>query len=60
MAAAVPRKEHNLPVAEATDTVRVGRIAEGRPHALPADVGQALQLLEPAAADDADSRLTHR
>ena len=49
-------QEHDLAVAEAADAVGVGRIAERRPHPLPADVGEPLQLVEPAASDDADSR----
>ena len=60
VAAAVARQEDDLAVAEAADAVGVGRIAERRAHPVPADVGEALQLVEPAAADDADSRLTHR
>ena len=60
VAAPVAREEHDLAVAEAADAVGVGRIAEGRPHPVPADVGEPLQLVEPTASDDADSRLTHR
>ena len=56
----MPREEHDLLFAEAADAVGVGGIAERRPHTLPADVGQALQLVEPAAPDDADPRLRHR
>ena len=60
MAAAVTREEHHLAVAETADAVGVGRIAERRPHPVPPHVAQTLQLVEPTAADHADSRLTHR
>ena len=52
VAAAVARQEDHRPSLEGARAVLVGRVAERRAHAPPADVGDALQLVEPAAADD--------
>ena len=59
MTAAVARQEDHAPALVGAGAVLVRRVAERRPHAAPADVGQALELVEPAAADDADRRLAH-
>jgi len=56
VAAAVARQEHQLLAVELAEHQIVGRLAERRQHALPAHVGQPVDGVDAAAADDADER----
>src|SRR5688572_28856134 len=60
MAAAVARQEDDGAALERPRAVLVRRIAERGSHPAPADVREALELVEPAAPDDPDRRLAHR
>src|SRR5262245_57982222 len=60
MAAAVARQEDHATVAESSRAVCVGWIAERRLHLDPANVGEALHLVEAAAADHAHRQLVGR
>ena len=57
MATAVAREEDHPSAGETADAVRVGRRAERRLDLLPLDVGQPLELVQAAAADDTDRGL---
>src|SRR5882724_1340797 len=59
VAAAVAWEEDDTAVLELAGAELVGGIAEGRAHPAPADVRQSFQLVEPAAADDADGGAVH-
>src|SRR5207245_11210900 len=54
MAVAVARQEDHAPAIEPALAKLVGRIAERRSDTTPANVRHPFQLVEPAAADDAD------
>src|SRR5262250_1229978 len=54
------RKEDDPAAGETAHAVRVGRHAERRGDLPPRDVGQALELVEPTAANDADRGLALR
>src|SRR5262249_57436499 len=59
MAPPVTGQEDDGSTLEHAGAVLVGRIAERRPHAAPAHVGEPVQLVEAAAADDADRPAVH-
>src|SRR5262249_44019478 len=60
MPATVPRQEDDRAAVEGAGAELVRRIAEWRADAAPANVGQAFELVETAATDDADRALFHR
>ncbi len=60
VAPAVPRQEHDVRAAGATDAQPVRRLAPGRVDALLAHVLDAGQVVEAGAADDAEHCLGHR
>ena len=53
MTAPMARQEHHLRIAEPAETQLVRRLAERRPDMPPFDVGNALDLIKPAAPEDA-------
>src|SRR5213594_31969 len=59
VAATMARQEDHGASLELAGAELVGGIAEGRAHAAPADIGEAFELVEPAAADDPDRATPH-
>src|SRR2546427_6745683 len=53
------RKKDHAPAGEPPHAVSVGGIAERGADLFPLDVGQPLELVQPAAADDADRGVAH-
>ena len=55
MAAAVARQEHHIGAGEAAEEERIGRSPEGRADVDPLRLAQPLDLVEAAAADNAEA-----
>jgi len=60
VAAPVSRQEYDRLPAESAKAELVGGLAERARHPPPRDVGEPVDLIEPAAADNADDILRHR
>ena len=59
MAAAVARQEHEVHALEGSEQQLVGRLAPRAFDALPARVFEARNVVDAAAADDAENRFCH-